>query len=113
VIWQGESWRIMRVKAIENQVFTVSAGVANQPACGTIIVAPKFKDEILAEADSKEQIIYAELDLAWLRERRKGSPLYSLSIEEFRSQTITEKIETHCFLKDRRTELYKLKNNQT
>jgi len=103
-------WKnIMRVRALENQVYIVSAGIANTPACGTIIVAPKFKNDILAEADPKDQIIiYAELDLAWLREQRKDSPLYSISIRDFRSHEFREKIETHCFLKDRRPELYEL-----
>jgi len=102
-------WKnIMMVRALENQVYIVSAGVANVPACGTIIVAPRFKNNILAEADPKEQtIIYAELDLAWLREHRKGSPLYSISRKDFRSHK-REEIETHCFLKDRRPELYEL-----
>jgi predicted amidohydrolase len=100
-------WRdIMRVRALENQVFMVSAGVVGQPACGTIIVAPKFKDEVLAEAGSEEQIICAELDLSWLREHRVDSPLYSISRKDFLSHTYEKEIETHCFLKDRRPELY-------
>lgn len=100
-------WKhFMRVKAIENQVFTISSGVAGEPACGTIIVAPRFKGDVLAEADNKEQTIYAELDLAWLRKHRKDSPLYSISIEDFRSHKLIDETTTHCFLKDRRPDLY-------
>lgn len=102
-------WKnLMRLRALENQVFIVSAGVADQPACGTIIVAPKFENDILVEADSKEQIIYAELDLSWLRNHRKDSPLYSITRKAFQSHTYEKEIQTHCFLKDRRPELYEL-----
>lgn len=103
-------WKnIMRVRALDNQVYMVSAGAADVQACGTIIVAPRFRNDILAEADpSEETIIYAELDLAWLKEQRRDSPLYSISRKAFRSHKFENEIETHCFLKDRRPSLYKL-----
>jgi omega-amidase len=102
-------WKnVMRVRALDNQVYMVSAGAADSEACGSIIVAPRFRDDVLSEADPKEQtIIYAELDLSWLREKRKGSPLYSITVSDFRSHKYEAEIETHCFLKDRRPELYK------
>lgn len=102
-------WKnIMRARALDNQVYMVSAGVADSKACGSLIVAPRFRDDILAEADPNDQkIIYAELDLSWLREKRKGSPLYSIKRRDFRSHKYEEEIDTHCFLKDRRPELYK------
>ncbi len=102
-------WKnVMRVRALDNQVYMVSAGVADSKACGSLIVAPRFKEDVLAEADPKEQsIIYADLDLSWLREKRKGSPLYYIEINDFRSHKYEEQIDTHCFLKDRRPELYK------
>lgn len=101
-------WRnIMRVRALDNQVYMVSAGVAGVEACGTIMVAPKFRDDVLAEADPREQsIIYAELDLSWLRENRKDSPLYSIKRKDFRSHKYEKEVETHCFLRDRRPSLY-------
>ena len=104
-------WKnIMRVRALDNQVYMVSAGAADVQACGTIIVAPRFRNDILAEADpSEETIIYADLDLAWLKEQRKDSPLYNISRKAFRSHTFENTIETHCFLKDRRPALYKLR----
>jgi len=103
-------WKnIMRVRALDNQVFMVSAGAADVQACGTIIVAPRFRNDVLAEADpNKETIIYAELDLAWLAEQRKDSPLYTISRKAFQSHKFENEIETHCFLKDRRPSLYQL-----
>ena len=103
-------WKnIMRVRALDNQVYMVSAGAADVQACGTIIIAPRFRDDILAEADpSEETIIYADLDLEWLKEQRKDSPLYNISRKAFRSHKFENTIETHCFLKDRRPALYKL-----
>ncbi len=102
-------WKnIMRVRALDNQVYMLSAGVADVAACGTIIVAPRFRNEILAEADPKEEtIIYADLDLAWLKEQRKDSLLYTIKRKDILSHKFEKEIETHCFLKDRRPSLYR------
>ncbi len=100
-------WSIFcRVRAIENNAFLVSAGGAKAHTVGTLIVAPKLLDDVVVQANSEEQVVTATLDLKWLRESRKDSPLYSVTstaeIKEY-----LPKLDSHSFLRDRRPDLYK------
>ena len=101
-------WRdTMRVRAIENQVFIVSVGGAGYSACGTLIVAPRLVNDIVVEAGKDEQIVFATLNLAWLREKRqrKNQPLYFVkSVKDIRKEL--ERIESYTFPLDRNPKLY-------
>ena len=101
-------WRdTMRVRAIENQVFIVSVGGAGYSACGTLIVAPRLVNDIVVEAGKDEQIVFATLNLAWLREKRqrKNQPLYFVkSVEDIRKEL--ERVESYTFPLDRNPKLY-------
>ena len=101
-------WRdFVRVRAIENNCFVVSVGSAAQHTIGTLIVAPKLENDVLAEAGPEEQVLIADLDLEWLRASREDSPLYHVKTTgEIKSVLST--LETHSFLRDRREDLYQL-----
>lgn len=101
-------WRdFVRVRAIENDCFVVSVGSAEQHAVGTLIVAPKLEKEVLVEAGPEEQVLIADLDLEWLRALRMDSPLYHVKTAR-EIKVVLSTLETHSFLQDRRTDLYRL-----
>ena len=97
--------RLCRVRALENNVFVCSAGMAKQKWIGSLIVAPKFENDVIVECGPDQQIITAELDLGWLRETRKDSPLYHVMTWKEIEQVLP-RMETHSFILDRRPDLY-------
>ncbi|MFQ6125416.1 MAG: carbon-nitrogen hydrolase family protein [Candidatus Heimdallarchaeota archaeon] len=101
-------WRdFVRVRAIENNCFVVSVGSAEQHAVGTLIVSPKLKNDVLAEAGPEEQVLVADLDLEWLRASRTDSPLYHVkTLREIKD--VLSDLDSHSFLQDRRVDLYRL-----
>lgn len=98
-------WReLMIVRSLENQVFIVSAG-CHDGAPDTFIVSPHFQKPILSEAPEGDHVIIADLDLDWLQRKRADSPLYHVdSLDSF--NTKINEVESHCFLKERRPNLY-------
>jgi predicted amidohydrolase len=100
------SWkRICRVRALENNVFVCSAGMAKQKWVGTLIVSPRFENDVVVECGPDQQVITAELDLGWLRETRKDSPLYHVTTWKEIAE-VFPKMKTHSFILDRRPDLY-------
>jgi predicted amidohydrolase len=100
------SWkRVCRVRALENNVFVCSAGMAKQKWIGTLIVSPKFENDVIVECGPDQQVITAELDLGWLRETRKDSPLYHVTTWKEIAEVLP-KMKTHSFILDRRPDLY-------
>jgi omega-amidase len=73
-------WHVMhRARAIENQVFLAAVSQARSPntsyaAYGHSMVVSPW-GEIIAEADEKETIVYADLDPRVLEDTRKRLPL--------------------------------------
>lgn len=102
-------WReTMRVRAIENQVFIVSVGGAGYDSCGSLVVAPRLVNDIVVEAGKDEQILFADINLSWLREcrKRENQPLYfAKSVDDMRKGLrITE---SYTFPLDRNPNLYR------
>lgn len=101
-------WRdFVRVRAIENNCFMVSVGSAEQHAVGTLIVSPKLENEVVAEAGPEEQVLVADLDLEWLRASRTDSPMYHVKTTQ-EIKVVLSNLDSHSFLQDRRTDLYRL-----
>lgn len=101
-------WRdFVRVRAIENNCFMVSVGSADQHAVGTLIVSPKLKNEVLAEAGPEEQVLVVDLDLEWLRASRTDSPMYHVKTTREIKEVLSN-LDSHSFLQDRRADLYHL-----
>ncbi len=101
-------WRdFVRVRAIENNCFIVSAGSAEQHAVGTLIVSPKLENEVIAEAGPEEQVLVADLDLEWLRASRTDSPMYHVKTTR-EIKVFLSNLDSHSFLQDRRVDLYRL-----
>jgi predicted amidohydrolase len=99
---------ISRVRALENQVFMVSAG-ASANDTSTHIVAPLFRGATIASAGTGTHLIEAVLDLKWLRAERERSPLYAIP-KEFPSDEaarLLTQVHSHCFLKERRPQAYR------
>ena len=97
--------RVCRVRALENNVFICTAGMAKQKWIGSLIVAPKFENDVIVECGPDQQVITAELDLGWLRETRKDSPLYHVTTWK-EIVEVLPKMKTQGFILDRRPELY-------
>jgi len=98
---------LSRVRALENQVFVISAG-ASFNECSTHIISPKFRGAVLSCAGPGVHIIDAELDLGWLREQRQDSPLYKYPSEvpSAEAEARLKETESYCYLQDRRPETY-------
>jgi predicted amidohydrolase len=101
--WQEFS----RIRALENQVYVVSVG-STFNECSTHIVAPRFRGAVLAAAGPGTHVIEADLDLDWLRQQRKASPLYKYpkDVPNQECEDRLKETESHCFLRERRPETY-------
>jgi predicted amidohydrolase len=74
-----EHWRtLLRARAIENQIFVLAASAAGTqagiPLVGHSMVIDPW-GEIIAEADEKETILYAEVDLDLVEQTRAKFPV--------------------------------------
>ena len=101
-------WRdVMRVRAIENQVYLVSVGGAGYDAIGTVMVAPRLVNDVIVEAGREEQVVTATLDLEWLREvrKRENQPLYYVNSVEDMRRGLKETL-SYTFPLDRNPKLY-------
>ncbi|UCF98340.1 MAG: carbon-nitrogen hydrolase family protein, partial [Spirochaetaceae bacterium] len=96
-----------RIRSLENQVFIVSAG-ASFNHCSTHIVAPRFTGPVVASVGLGTHILAAALDLKWLRQQRRESPLYKIpkAVPSEEAARLLQNTETHCFLNERRPECY-------
>lgn len=103
-------WLLLsRLRALENQAYVISAGCAEND-CSTHIVGPRFRGPVIASAGMGTHVIDAELDLAWLRAERSGSPL-DRTPREVPSPEAGERLKevrSFCYLRDRRPETYRL-----
>lgn len=96
-----------RVRALENQAFVVSVG-ASSNYCSTHVVAPRFTGPVLASVGLGTHIVDAVVDLKWLREQRRESPLYRIpkEVPSDAAGKCLQNTESHCFLQERRPECY-------
>jgi len=73
-------WQILQqARAVDNQLFVATISPARDEGAGYVAwghsMAVDPWGKILAEADHTEQVVYADIDLAYMKEVREGIPL--------------------------------------